>query len=601
MIVQYGSEVLKACKLNSWDQELVFSEDGVDYQFTRHVIRVTGMLATDLDPATPLKDQIYRLRNTLSCPRLPLTLWLGDDTSDEARPPDHGATGHESGDEGENGNGVDDSGVDKLDPDYSTQGGNWTVSALKAGETILNNKMLEVPAPDVNAGPRVEGLAIHDIRGTRFAFVSCTFIAHLHACPLVPAILSNRWEVTTSIDEDELTRMTWSGVARVSPYVFTTADECRETLFPPLPAHFKPETREFRLSSDGLTLRYTITYREHYRLPSTPFAKLDVDYVESTDRGAITEAEIRIAGSASKSVSKAAMLQRASQIMLSLANLDPKAQNKDLLLSATIHSSLTKNQIALNVRVQKSNVANGVGVPIDNAIFGRPLLGSPDRMPDVGTRGTAMQKALAAAWKQCCASAGGPASLKLNGTPIQAADDTPQAFKFEDLPPPSPSQVSPGHQARLYRKAEQNVAYKTVSGLVVMPVAQQYEDASGNVHTAEVVRLHQPYTRKVIRYQAERYGQHPEIPTPNPSTPGAYVKSTMVEAEAPKLAADLEGYWYSANARHEIILDRHLDATQGDLVGGVNPMYQLPVEESYIPNSAFRDDLADDPTAGAGA
>jgi hypothetical protein len=329
-VVKYGAEALKMCKVNSWDMKAVFSEDGIDYLYHEHRVNVTAMIAADLEANEPLDTIIARIRQNLGCPRQPFALYLGNDATNDLVPPDHGTRndppytrwGHDGEQHGRSDSdqwdGVIDTGINTDDPITGSE--SFKIHSIAEGKEIQSRSVLVVDAPDIAGGPKAEVVSITELEGTRFAYLNCNFIANQSHCATPPAVLSNRWEVRHGLTQNRMTVMTFTGICIVNPARVVNADRAREIVIPPLPAGFLPVRADFNLSSDGRTLRYTIVYEEKYQLPPGPFIQIEASVGNSTSTGGVTQSEIRISGEAPKTVSKALMLQRMSQILLSRFN-----------------------------------------------------------------------------------------------------------------------------------------------------------------------------------------------------------------------------------------------------------------------------------------
>lgn len=558
-VVTYGVETLRMCKITDFSSEAVFSEDNIDYLYTRHRVTVEAIASLDLESAgITLGVLEARIRRNLQVNRQPLTVYIGE------RP----ASG--AADQG-----------------------------LADNADLLSDPTLVVGAPDLNAGPYCEHVGFFKHMGTRCALFNATFVAHDHFCGTGPSILSNRWKTDISIDQNKMTRLTLTGRLHANPRFNINADALREVVWRPIPAGFQPESASFTEDSTGLILDYTIVYAEKYQLPPYPFTTLEIDYNDTTTIGAITESELSISAESPKNISKATMLARFGQIVLSQFTSLGNQQGGDVLIAANVGGSMTSNRLHATLRIRRNDVRNapaqGQFLPLDPKVFGRPIPGSPAFITDYLDRGTAMQRAVAAAWKYACDNGRSPpAGQQANATTPTADNDVIPTFQQTE-PPSALNGVSDSNRSEPYKFYSGRIDYETKSGVFTMPLAQSVAGQSGSEKTAVHVRLHQPYSVKHIRHNAERHGNYPEMPKPDTALQGAALNRYSVEAAAPELGADLINYVYGASGEQVVSFDRELNGSEEPLTGGISPAFTMEVADSAIPTSNFRDDLVEEP------
>lgn len=115
---------------------------------------------------------------------------------------------------------------------------------------------------DVNHGPTPLFCNIVEIAGERTMIVDFGIEAWFNECDPMRAILSNRWTMTHSIDEDAWTTRVIEGVAVFrADYLLAnnqTADQYRSAVCMPVQDRFK-RTAQFTQTADGLQLRYVLT------------------------------------------------------------------------------------------------------------------------------------------------------------------------------------------------------------------------------------------------------------------------------------------------------------------------------------------------------
>jgi hypothetical protein len=606
-VLVYGNETFKMCRIEAYETRNVFDESGIDYLYTEHRVSITAMVSADLNPGMKLEDIIARIRQNLKCSRQTLDVFVGEDNSDTLTPPDHGSSsseppephwGHDGkrhGADQTQWDGVDDDGVDEDQGDTKPK-------ALDAGVDRTGGKFLQISAPDIKGGPYCESATFSRISGHRTAIVTATFVAHQHLCGSPPIVLSNRWTTSASIDQNQYARITVNGRIVINPKLDPGgADKYRHLTLFLLRQNFIVESADFRLSQDGLTLDYTIVHKELYRQYPPDIMSLDAEYGENTEVGAITYADMTVTATAKRDIPKAVVLGRVAQIILSRLDLavpqggafDPK--EKDQLLNASMRESLTENRITMYVRVRKPQTKNQqLVMPLDPRTVGKELPVTKN-VADFKVRGTAAYDLIMADWKDCCTNADftNPLFTSNSNSEFPMEQFT---FSTGTLPEPQPDKVSPENRQDPYKSYGHISEYEKITGVVTLPLGQSIGSGDSE-RTALHVRLHQPYTKKHVRYSAERHNDWPGVPKAASPDNGGQITNSKIETEPPKLAADLNGFVYALSGQHEIIYDHVLDETQDEVVGGVNPMYTMEVADSYLPSGAFRDDLTEDPDA----
>jgi hypothetical protein len=145
-------------------------------------------------------------------------------------------------------------------------------------------------AQDVRLGPRPIRFDVRKISGGSYTFVYSieTWVAYCADNSLPAAILSNRWESSLDIDSDYYYTRTTTGTLVVNGQYLSDSNFAAsvlgqfaaELVFPPLFKNWKRETIRFTLSSDQLTLNYTIQDKQLYVAIPRPCSKIEASYAE---------------------------------------------------------------------------------------------------------------------------------------------------------------------------------------------------------------------------------------------------------------------------------------------------------------------------------
>ena len=92
-------------------------------------------------------------------------------------------------------------------------------------------------------------------------------------------VLNNRWSVIDDIDGNFRTTRKWSGVLRAATSTIN-ANSFRGFVVPPLQPGLYRDSMSFRVSEDGLNLRYEITDIEAFFSPPAPATKWSMEHTE---------------------------------------------------------------------------------------------------------------------------------------------------------------------------------------------------------------------------------------------------------------------------------------------------------------------------------
>lgn len=201
---------------------------------------------------------------------------------------------------------------------------------------------------DLNNGPKILGLEITKVQGPSIFRVQWRVEVCVRHCfggandaenlderggSLVPhaghargnQILSNRWSVSDSIDQDLLTTRTITGTLRastanVNPNVF------REYVVPPLSLGMRISSMQFEVSADGLTLNYTIIHSEIEHAAPWPATSWDFQWSLTTGDGMLATADGRIRLKGDRNVSKGHLIQLGLTILESRLRWNKRGQ-----------------------------------------------------------------------------------------------------------------------------------------------------------------------------------------------------------------------------------------------------------------------------------
>jgi hypothetical protein len=143
---------------------------------------------------------------------------------------------------------------------------------------------------DAKLGPKPISLNITQIRGGTYAihYAIETWVPYCAAGGTIGMILSNRWESSLDIDSKYYYTRTTTGTlvmngqwlaTNSAPTILNTSS-ANSLIFPPLFKSWKREVVRCVLSSDQLTLHYSIQDRQQYTSIPQPAVTIDATYAE---------------------------------------------------------------------------------------------------------------------------------------------------------------------------------------------------------------------------------------------------------------------------------------------------------------------------------
>ena len=154
---------------------------------------------------------------------------------------------------------------------------------------------------DCDSGPKTSNVRVLKIDGGRAFRVQvtievCRFIKAKETDSDIPpardaakveGVMSNRWSIRESLDEEWKTAIAVEGVLIVSDHRYK-ADSMRLMTSTHLIPYAKLTGREFYVSEDGLTLQYRYNMQERGPAPPKLIVDWDGTFTERSDQSAIT-------------------------------------------------------------------------------------------------------------------------------------------------------------------------------------------------------------------------------------------------------------------------------------------------------------------------
>ncbi len=585
--VIYAGVKMPLVKTNTFAQEAVYSEDGLDYLYTKFTLDCRCLLTQDslrvsrVPVQNDLDLSIANIRKLLLQPR--------------------------------------------QDFRYSLSHG--------------GSPVIQVGGPDPAGGPFPQGMDIVEIHGGNAAIVAFRIVAHsTDGCgddresDREKEVLSNRYTSTMNYDQDFYATRTVSGRIVFRGKQGVQPDEFRDLVMPELPKGFRRRSMSFQVASSGLSLSYTIVDEEHYDFDSASTTSKG-SYSEWTEQGGVpVYGEIDISLSAPKNFRKDILIARAAEIALS------KFTKFDFLETARVTEDLFRNAISLRVRALKvpgsiKRMKDGVflfgeklALPTDEpSAFIRQLLPRQpvlaageefefddkdfpdDHSADLSVRNQDIIKALVAEWKRVCGGTDlekgryGPSE---NDTPKSDLDDPGRDIVVEVitadtfLPKPLYSEdhkLQTDAGSAMYLGGDMKVDYYTNNHILNLPIADTPHtelvrtDGDGNPVSGVMndpdpffdesvfVLMSRPTMKKRITFSIERIGEKPQVPNAVSDyiVPKTFVKARLIHKSINpstiRLGADGVTRVFRISGVYEYSFNRALREREKELDIGVMP------------------------------
>ena len=628
----YNNVYLSLTKINSLSQEPIYSDDGIDYLYTKFDLDINAVVNLDAKPsmgnasvnsASTMSQYITSLRQQLLQPRCLLEIKLGADSSIY----------------------------------------NQDVIGL------LQN-LLVVTAPDAKGGPFPKAVNIRQVGGSKTLLIQ--FQIQVFKFDQVCAdrdepkkVLSNRWEMSFSYDTEGMATRTTRGTLIVNgsqPDI--NADDFRGWIIPKIPTGWRRKRMDFNLSSDGLKIGYTIEDAEQYYNFPEGCTTVEGTYTESTTKtGALLYVDMDVTVKGPKNVSKEWLIQKALQLIDSRLdwaalprNEETNADGSDILESGSISEDLFENKVNAKVRVFKGNNNTGTRKAVQSTLgkFGQPLsnedfLKQPTELTQDGITqyvekyGTAGIRALYSAWAYDPCS--DPDSLDVRTTvPTPETNDDTEITEGPPTPDPDSTViVNPEsdynesmafikqaleHQKYPYTDCEIKQDIKSEMNIKPLPVQkpptkEPYVPSPGSIEPPDrpypadkqpsfgptpsppwelpqtsywtppdAIMLSPPMQTRTISFNAERCGAWPLVPRAYERlSSGEILMRKHVQADPPTLCADGQTYVYSVSGVYEYFSQYYFDEQAQDSwtwagklqwtydpfdEGGTSPVFGIP-------------------------
>lgn len=533
--IKYGDVTLKLTRVNSFAQEPVYSDDGIDYLYTRFVLDVTGLLTLDspiVGSGATLASNIAVVQSNLMTPRSTLLF------------------------------------------------------------TINGESVLTASAPDAKAGPFPRSCTITNITGTRSAVINYVVEAHVKVTCSESSenpVLSNRWSMENVYDENlYCTRRTTGRLTVKAVDGGINADSFRAYGIPPLPRGWKRKRFSFNVDTTGLILDYTVEDEEKFLLPPIHSTTATGTYREATEKfGTYTIVDVSVTCAGAKSISKTDLISDCAQVCLSRLDLGV-AVGKDRLLRAELSEELFDNRVTMSLTARRILNVITANVLISSNKIGKAIGTEGLAAMDLGFRESELIKSAVAAWKPTCAepTGVGPFTLDDQSQSTNEEIEDPEVYISlgDNFAGESPA-YNGDHYQYLFTDYELEIEYDTDEHKIQLPVAGTGPLAS------EIIQLAAPTQRATIRWKGDRIGTWPKAPIAHSLVTNGHLLSKKVRPEAPRLIPDGQQYEYSMSGEYIYAITTPLNEATSGLPAPSMPYDTLSPSDARVPSSTFTGDI----------
>lgn len=495
--VSYAGYQLELVKTNSFRQETIYSDDGVDKVYTKITLNVNGILNTCLqgqDPAT----WIASVRESMLLPRRELVVQFGG--SEILRSPFPGLT------------------------------------------------------EDAKHGPRPLQFNIQRYDGTT-AFIQFEIETFIEECSEIPAVLSHRWDCSYSIDNDYYsTRIINGTVILNSEIAGLDLKSLQPLIIPMIASGWKRESIQIAVQSDGLKLNYTITDKERHLAVPKYVVDWSARYTQTLGIDQhLSNNEISVVVKGEPHAPVGELLKVAARLVFSRINPNATtarttSEVKEFLTSFSVTEDIGRNTIEMRVTtksaktIQVDEQSNMLFTRIGAEIDIDEIKQNTPRVPD-GTvlpiKGNYLALLFAATVQDPCYVSG-----ITSAAPVYATQPSTKEIKISVTQTNSLNtydQTNTNYtntQVKLpYTDYEIDVVYPNAYNVLQLPTCYS-SGMTDYSQRCNIVKVGCITGSKEIHWRAERIGQRPDMPDPENYTTGSYLTGTKVHLGAVELAPD---------------------------------------------------------------
>ena len=615
----YNGVTLRDCETQSFEQSVQFDESGTDVIGSKFTIRVASTLVAihsapqfgiDTPAGLSAVERMVDINSRLYEPRKDFWLLVDGGVTNEVGPA---------------GSGVDGS----LLVATGIPDGAMAAHPLSAQitSTVARSSVI-----DVDNGPKPRAVRVEKIIGGRSIRVIFEIEVTRRLClgnyDLPPVgfgpvagdnrVLSNRWSLDESKDENWITTRTISGTLRVVNHAHWP-HLMRFLVIPPLLAGYKRVRQKFTDDPTGLVLKYQIEDRQAHAAPPWPAVSWSAHHAETaTGNGLILSGEISVRLTGPPGVDKTQLIASAGKVATDRINgLVPvwvggkKQTQKTILKSASVVNVLNEPSIELRIQAQYTDdlvTARALALRLER--MGQPLTtltGTseyeienydprvwPVPLPfdSPGPAGT-----FACYLQSPCSIWHGfpqgvlPGYISPPTRPEVKPANYPDQSEIENVPDPLPADetyLRPKYENNPrdniydfpYQFVELVQRHETKTGWAQMPLA----DTQGN--KSLLAKLHGRVSRRVFTVTSTRDGRMPAVPLLIEEAIDQNMSREVLESfsytiKSPELLADGSGRRFSVVSEYVYLLETGV-SNFAKLKGAVSQIDRLTPQDNWL-------------------
>lgn len=472
-----------------------------------------------------------------------------------------------------------------------TPEGTWDPSPPGGATSVKDRK----PYVDCNNGPRPISVTVSQIFGGKAMRV----VFEIEICrrrvatgfidpTIVPSsvepdnrVISNRWSLSESKDENWVTTKTMEGTLRVMHSSYWP-HAMRYLCIPPLLSGYRRHSQKFVSDPTDLVLKYQIEDRQQHAAAPWPIISWSGTHSEATAGNGVTQTgSVHLKVTGPLYVDKRWLIGRAGQILVSrlegVAKTNPETDYKTILKELAIIDHLHEPTIEMRANVRYTSEeykwmamrVNKMGLPLNQTltIAGYSPKSHPVPLPydsetPAGIFNCYLQHPVSV-WHDM---PGGiyPGQYDVNKQKKEKRSDTKEdAYEYPEGDPLPETTDLTKDDAELYTHPysiyNMTNRYVTNHGYVQLPLAKP--QAAPSDPTCAVVRMHAGICQRVIAIEAIRAGKWPTLPTLAPTlTDENGIVETLAKTEidnsTPQMEADKASRSFAIQAVYTYILSR---------------------------------------------
>lgn len=490
---------------------------------------------------------------------------------------------------------------------------------------------------DCNSGPIPKLHNITRIDGDHLFRVNWSCETWIRECRdgdynATPALLSNRFAQTHSIDDSFMTTIRTIGQAFFRTDLLDNANEVCDTYrnqcFPPVPLGFKRMSIQVAVTLSRNVLTYDILDQQRFfdigdtnpLIGGSGIADIDAQYSTSTisNSGGVVggqsmaEMAVRIKGV--KESSHWHMIQKAFEVAGAKLPLNRMPQS-GILSHLSLTENLTSRDITLRAQmilppsnIGKLGILNTDILRIDNIFPDKNTFGkNPAPYNDGGSRGSYTRKVFVAKLKAACDQVSKP--LEGRDTPPNPSSDyssnlpVDPVITYTDVVPNFKPNVSYDQIKSFHTDYKLDIKTHRRSHRRQVPIAKdpgansgsglgspvdspstQQGDSSGDpvlVPDCEIVHLAYPTSEMVVTWTAERVGEPPKYPNPFNTDKNLVLIEDKIQPASPELLPDGVNLVWRISGEYRFAMLSSRGA--GDrLPVGALPLWDKTYEDSFV-------------------